>query len=181
MPKHRRLKYAAMLLALLAAGQGIDFLLAVLERFHRISGTITRIEKSAYYQPASRYSREAYVTKTVLRIGNSNREWYAADQTDADSLLQQLKPGDKVEIGVRNWFQLFAYRGLDANMFQVKKEGILIYDIAERCRRMSKIYMIMLGILAAWVYIIYLDVVKGISLERLYQKYILKNPDYMDR
>ena len=180
MKYHKKLLNVVIILAILAAGQLIDYMLAGQKIFKTISGTVTDVKKSIVFGTGKR-TRNIYYTKTVIRIGDKMKRFYAKAQTDADSLLQQLQQGDKVEISVRSWYQPVSYMGTGANMFLVKKNRKVIYDITVECKKSSKMYMLIFGAMALFFYVIYLDVVKKVSLENWFQKKILKNTAYLNR
>lgn len=181
MKYHRKLGGIALVLAILSAGQFMDHLRARQKKFKVVSGVVTDVAKSSFYTRSRRRSGAIYFTKTVVRIGKGAKEYYAAENSGADSLLQQLQEGDRVELSVRGFLQPISYIGTDANMFLVRKNGVVIYDNTAACIRSSKVFALVFGAVALFIWIIYLDVVKGISIENWYQRVVLKNPDYMDR
>ena len=95
MKYHKKLLNVVIILAILAGSQLIDYMLAGQKIFKTISGTVTDVKKSIDFGTSKR-TRNIYYTKTVIRIGDKMKRFYAKTQTDADSLLQQLQQGDSV-------------------------------------------------------------------------------------
>jgi hypothetical protein len=180
MKYHKRLIHVVIVFAFLSLGNAIDFYFGTKNDFRLIQGKVTNVEISSYFGK-TRYTRRTYYTKTTIKINDGRKKYFTIEQSAVDSLLVKLKTGDIVGIYARRWYQRLPYFGLNANMFLVVKDGTVIYDVMYRCKKQNMIFMIVFGIIALFVFVIYLDVVKDISLENWFQKRILKNPDYLNK
>ena len=177
---HKRLKYVAIAFSLIFGINAAEYFLLKGSDLNSISGKISKITSRSFFG-SSKYTRRTYYTRTTISLNNRSKEYHTVEQTDHDSLLLKLKIGDRIEISTRRLYHYLTFIEVDANMFLVKKNRVVIYSTWDKCKTSNKIIMIISGIMAMIFYILYLDLAKNISLENWFQKKILKNPDYLDQ
>lgn len=177
---HKRIIYFVIFFAVLFSVNAIVFFFTAGKDLRRVHGKIGEI-KSVSYFGRSKYTRKTYYTKTRIWLDDRPNTFYTVESTDKDSLLLKLEKGDEVDIYTKQLYHYVVLIGLGGNMFLLKKNGTIIYDVRYRCRSAAGIYMAVFGAMALFLLIIYLDVVKNISIENWFQRVILKNPDYIRR
>lgn len=177
---HQRLIYVATVFFSLALLNAAQYFMGGGEDFRKVNGRVSHLSFESYFG-RTKYTRRTYYTRSSFQLDNGGLSFYTTESTNNDSLLLQLKEGDEVELYTKRWYHYISYFGLDGNIFLVRKNGELIYDVRYRSRGMNKIFMIITGVMALLLTVIWLDVVKNISLENWFQRKVLLNPEYIKR
>jgi hypothetical protein len=171
------LKYIAILFWLLSLGNAIDLFFSSNSNLKVVRGEISSV-KIGSFPVYHKYGKSmgSYIT-TNITLGKNDYIFFSNEKDGRDSLLRGVRVGEKVELYVRRWYHYITYFGLGANMFLVKRDGEIIYDITDKCRRANKIFMIVCALVAMAFSLIYLDVNKNLSIENWFRKRFIKKKD----
>lgn len=177
---HQRLLYVGMFFFAISLLNAVQYFFAGAAAYRKEEGLVTDLEISSYFG-RTRSTRRTYYTRTSFRLDGTATSWYSTESSSRDSLLLQLKNGDRIEIYGKRWYHYISYFGLESNLFLVRKNDRLIYDVRDRGKEMNKLFMIITAVMGGLLMVIWLDVVKNISLANWFQRKVLLNPEYVKR
>lgn len=143
--------------------------------FKKYEGVIVKVDYKTYIG-----RRQVLYGRNDIKLSEVKRKFFVTNEV-SDGAYIDIKIGDTVVIWTRRWFQMIYSPVFDSNVFYVEKNGIEVYDNLKDLKANAFSLMCLFGGLALILSAIYLDVVKGISLENWFQRKILKNPAYANK
>lgn len=176
---HKRLKYVLIFFSFLFALNALEYYVLKGRDMRVVKGRVSSVDTEM--RAGSTYkTRNIFYYRTTIFLDEGRRSFHITATSGVDENLASLRQGDEVEIFTRQLYHYLTFLETGGNMFRVKKDGQTIFDVTYLCRASNGTLTLVSGIAMLFLLVIYLDVVKHISLENWFQKRIMKNPDYIN-
>lgn len=173
--RDKLLGVAALITFIVGSLNTLEYFFATKKYLNRYEGVVTKADYKTYSG-----RKGVLYGRNDIELAGVKRKLYLTDMV-LDGAFIDIKAGDSVVIWAKRWFQMLYSPSFTTNIYYVEKQGTEVYDNLSEWKETSFWYMCVFGGMALFLSVIYLDVVKGISLENWFQKKVLKNPAYLNK
>jgi len=173
--RDKLLGVAAVITFIIGALNALDYFFVKYSFFKEHHGIIAEFDYSTYDG-----RRNTTQGESKIKLEGSSARFFYRDIVREGSFVD-VEVGDTVTILTKRWIQYLYTLSFSSNMIYVEKSGVEVFDALFAWKGTTFVYMCIFGGCALLLSLMYLDVVKGISLENWFQGKVLKNPAYLNK
>ena len=165
----------AIFIFIIAALNAAEYFLAGRNYLAKYSGEVAEVRHETFKQTSKRGVR--YYTRTVMRLKGHNKSFKVTDRADRGGYVP-VEQGDTLRLYVKRWFQHLYIFSYASNTYYVEKNGVMVYNNMSEWKATAFAVMCFAGGLALFLFLIYLDQSRNVSLEVWFQRRVLLNRNY---
>lgn len=163
--RYRYLGWVALVAFAMALMNCLEYYFAGKNYLRQYTGVVSDVDHSSYTSYDD-VGNSTIIAKTAIRLEGISRKFSLSDDANYGGYVYVNK-GDTVTLYVRKWYQSLYNFPLGSNVFYIEKNGNRLYNNLGEWKGAAKIYMLFFGGMALFLFVIYLDVVKNISIRTL--------------
>jgi hypothetical protein len=163
----------SLIFGIVAFLNALDYFFAGKNFLKKYNGIVQKADYYIYTGRSYKYRRGVDYGRNTIKLFGIEREFKLTKEVSLGAFVD-VKEGDSVTILAKRWFQYLYSPTFESNIYYIKKRDGYSFDFVKDWKSITFGYMCVCGGIAFFLFFIYLDVVKGISLENWFQKKILK-------
>lgn len=173
--RDKLLGVAAVITFIIGGLNAIDYFLFDKNWLRVYHGKVETYDYSTYSNKRGKLSG-----KSMMKLEGINRKFFYKDRV-YDGAYFGVEEGDTVTVFAKRRIQYLYTFDFASNVVYIQKKGTEIFNGKESWKEVTFLFMCVFGGCSFLLSVIYLDIVKGISLENWFQGKILKNPAYLNK
>jgi hypothetical protein len=167
----------SLVLFVIGGLNALEYFFAGKNYLAKYNGVVSDVKHETYLSRSSKRQSE-YYTKTSIRLDGYKKIFRLVDRSDAGGFIP-VEKGDTIRLYVKKWYQQLYVYTLKTNIYYVEdKNGDLLYNNLRTWKSTLFMGMCFAGGLALFLFLIFLDQSKNISLEIWFQRRVLMNKNY---
>ena len=160
---------AAIITFIMGSANAGEYFFASKEYLDNRSGVVEKVIHE-YYDGR----RGVLYCKTTIYLNNVKKKFYLSDKANDGGFIDVVE-GDSINIFTKKDYQfLYNFQG-GGNIYFVEKAGMQPYNDLIRWKSGAFYYMCLFGGCSLFLFVMYLDQVKNISITNWFQKKFVKN------
>jgi hypothetical protein len=169
------LGWIALFFFVIASLNAVEYFFAGKNYLAKYTGEVAEVRHEIFNRTTKR--RERIYSRTVIRLKEYNKSFQITDRADFGGYVP-VERGDTIRMYAKRWFQHLYIYSYSSNTYYVERNGAMVYNNMGEWKGTAFAVMCFAAGLGLFLFLIYLDQSKNISLEIWFQRRVLMNKNY---